>query len=59
MRRRNCRYLWCTSDVLRPARRQPHVADRFGGQDQAPPEGSSITPERIERLIFVVSVFQA
>src|SRR5271166_5422339 len=51
--------LSCRSDPLRLGLRRPRVADGFGGQDQAPPDCGSVTPERVERRVLVVPVFQA
>ena len=48
----------CT-DPLRLTLRRPRVADRFGGQDQAPPDCGGVTPERVQRRVLVVPVFQA
>ena len=39
--------------------RWPGVADRFGGQDQPPPDCGGVTPERVQRGVLVVPVFQA
>src|SRR5208282_5788787 len=50
--------LSCRTDPLRLALRRPRVANRFGGQDQAPPDCGSVTPERVERRVLVVPVFQ-
>src|SRR5208337_789872 len=47
------------TDPLCLALRRPRVADGFGGQDQAPPDCGSVTPERVERRVLVVPVFQA
>src|SRR5271157_6244016 len=51
--------LSCRTGPLCLALRRPRVADGFGGQDQAPPDCGSVTPERVERRVFVVPVFQA
>jgi hypothetical protein len=39
---------------LRLASRRPRLANRFGGQDQAPSFGVSVTPDRVQRRIQVV-----
>jgi len=51
--------LSCRSDLLRLALRRPRIADRFGGQHQAPPDCGSVAPERVERRVLVVPVLQA
>jgi hypothetical protein len=51
--------LSCRTDPLRLGLPRPRVPDRFGGQDQAPPDCGSVTPERVERRVLVVPGFQA
>src|SRR5207237_672090 len=47
------------ANPLRLALLRPRVADRFGGQDQAPADGGRVTPERVQRRVLVVPGFQA
>src|SRR5208337_3525875 len=43
--------LSCRTHPLCLALRRPRIADGFGGQDQAPPDCGSVTPERVEPVL--------
>src|SRR5208337_2866627 len=49
--------LSCRTHPLCLALRRPRVADGFGGQDQAPPDCGSVTPERVEPVLGTPSQF--
>jgi len=51
--------LSCRTDPLCLALGRPGVPDCFGGKDQAPSDCGSVAPERVERRVFVMPVFQA
>src|SRR5262249_58468181 len=40
------------------ALRRPPVANRFGGRDQAPADGRSAMPQRVERSILIMPASQ-
>lgn len=46
-------------DSLGFAAPRARVRDRFGGEDEPPPDGGRISPECVERRVLVVAVFQA
>jgi len=51
--------LSCRADPLGLALRRPRVAERFGGQDQAPPDCGRVAPEPVQRRVLVVAILQA